>query len=244
MVKDQGTTSFNSGQSRARFFGQDQGQPSPASMMLELVNISHSYSKIPALKGINLQIRSSEFIFVTGASGAGKSTLLSVISGEVRPTHGSIMHGRENLFVTQVFQDLKLLENLSVLENLRLAHDPSVYRSDREFMEVMVEMAKVFGVYDALHRRVRDLNGGLKQKVAIMRALLPGPDLLVADEPTSALDFESSKKLFDVLTYYNSKRALSIIWASHNRELVRKFSGKMVHLEKGLLVHSGHACFI
>lgn len=243
MIKDQRTSSLSPNYSRARFFGHEPTQLSPP-MMLEIINVSHSYSNISALKGINLQIRGGEFIFVTGASGAGKSTLLSIISGEIKPTHGSIMHGNDNLFVTQVFQDLKLIENLSVLENLRMANDPTVYRNDKEFMDVMIEMGKVFGVYDALHRRVNNLNGGLKQKVAIMRALLPGPNLLVADEPTSALDFENSKKLYDVLAYYNSKRALSIIWASHNRELVRKFSGKMIHLEKGLLVHSGHACFI
>ncbi|MBI2521964.1 MAG: ATP-binding cassette domain-containing protein [Bdellovibrio sp.] len=244
MIKDQSFASLGAHHSRARFFGQEQGQLAASPVLLELVNVSHSYGKIDALKGINLQIRGSEFIFLTGASGAGKSTLLNIISGELRPTFGNIVNGRENLFVTQVFQDLKLIENVSVLDNLRMANDPTIYRSDREFMNVLIEMGKVFGVYDAFNRRINSLNGGLKQKVAIMRALLPGPNLLVADEPTSSLDFESAKKLFDVLTYYNSKRTVSIVWASHNRELVRKFSGKMIHLEKGLLVHSGHACFI
>ncbi len=244
MMKDQSSAALGFNKSKIRSFTQEQGTLNTAPLLLELSNVSHSYATVSALKGINLQIRGGDFIFVTGASGAGKSTLLSIISGELPPSHGSISHGIDKLFVTQVFQELKLIDNLSVKDNLRMAHDPTVYKNDNEFMEVMTEMGKVFGVYDALHRKVSSLNGGLKQKVAIMRALLPGPNLLVADEPTSALDFESTKKLYDVLAYYNSKRALSIVWASHNRELVRKFSGKMAHLEKGILVYSGHACFI
>jgi ABC-type phosphate/phosphonate transport system, ATPase component len=74
--------------------------------------------------------------------------------------------------------------------------------------------------------------------------LMTRPNVLIADEPTASLDKESSIKLFDVLNFYNVKRKLTVIWASHNRDLVKQFPGKIVHLENGKLVYSGHACFI
>ena len=84
----------------------------------------------------------------------------------------------------------------------------------------------------------------MKQKIALIRALLARPNILIADEPTCSLDKESSVKLFEILNFYNLKRKLTVIWASHNRELVKQFPGKIIHLEKGKLIYSGHACFI
>lgn len=235
---------FNSGDAKKRFFEQDHNGLKNSPSIVELKNISHSYSNLNALRGINFNIKTGDFIFLTGASGAGKTTLLRIISGDLKPTIGSVESSKSSLFVTQIYQDLKLIDNFTILDNLKLANDQHVYGSEREFFQTLHEMAKVFGIYDSLNRKISNVNGGLKQKVAIMRALLPSPDILVADEPTSALDFENSKKLFDVLSYYNSKKNLTVIWASHNRELVRKFGGKMAHMEKGILVYSGHACFI
>ena len=87
-------------------------------------------------------------------------------------------------------------------------------------------------------------NGGLKQKVAILRAILSRPDILLVDEPTSALDFQSAHKLFEILSYLNKQNKMTVVWASHNKELVKRFTGRFVHLEKGKLIYSGHACFI
>ncbi|MBT6325532.1 MAG: cell division ATP-binding protein FtsE, partial [Bdellovibrionales bacterium] len=87
-------------------------------------------------------------------------------------------------------------------------------------------------------------NGGLRQKIAIIRALLTRPEVFIADEPTSSLDYDNAYKLYEVLNLYNAKRGMTVIWASHNRELVKKFTGRVVHLDKGKLVYSGNACFI
>jgi cell division transport system ATP-binding protein len=91
---------------------------------------------------------------------------------------------------------------------------------------------------------MKDANGGLKQKVAMIRALLSKPQVLLADEPTAALDKESAMKLFEILNFYNVRRNLTVVWASHNRDLVKQFPGKIVHLDGGKLIYSGHACFI
>ena len=97
---------------------------------------------------------------------------------------------------------------------------------------------------DRLHLKVNDANGGLKQKVAIIRALLTRPDVLIADEPTSSLDIDNTRRLFDVLNLYNVKRGLTVIWATHNKELIKSFTGRIIHLDNGRLVYSGNACFI
>ena len=95
-----------------------------------------------------------------------------------------------------------------------------------------------------MHLKVRDANGGLKHKTALIRALLTRPQVLLADEPTASLDKENAHKIFDLLNFYNVKRNLTVVWATHNRELVKNFPGKIVHIENGKLVYSGHACFI
>ena len=112
------------------------------------------------------------------------------------------------------------------------------------FSNNLIELSKILGVHSRLGLKIRDANGGLKQKIAFMRALLSRPDVLLADEPTAALDFENARKMFDILNLYNVKQGLTVVWATHNKELVKNFTGRMVHMDKGRLIYSGHACFI
>lgn len=210
-----------------------------------LDNVSVDYGNCSALKDITLTVNPGEIFFVTGKSGAGKTTLLNVLAGDVTPTKGRVFGVDQNVrFISQVFQDLKLFEHRTCEENIWFSYDRSLYKNKNEFRSDMLELAKVLGIQDKLGDKVRDANGGLKQKVAMLRALMTRPNVLIADEPTSSLDKESSIKLFDVLNFYNIKRKLTVIWASHNRELVKTFPGKIVHLENGKLIYSGHACFI
>tara|TARA_Y100000768_G_C23991463_1_gene693976 strand:- start:20147 stop:20878 length:732 start_codon:yes stop_codon:yes gene_type:complete len=213
--------------------------------LFHLDDVCVSFGKIKALNSVSLTINPKEIVFVTGKSGAGKSTLLNILAGDLRPDKGRVLGlGGSQLFVSQVFQDLKLLEDLSVEENLWYAYDKSIYKNKKEFQEDLHELANVLGLSRFMHLRVMDANGGLKQKVAMIRALLTRPNVLIADEPTCALDRESAQKMFEVLNFYNLKRNLTVIWASHNRELVKDFPGKIIHLENGKLIYSGHACFI
>ncbi len=214
-----------------------------------LEDVSVSFSTIGALRSIQLSVELGEIIFVTGASGAGKTTLLRMLAGEVVPTSGLFRRAERDLqgrllFTSQVFQNLRLLENQSLEDNLKLSFDPSLYRSKNEFMQDMRELCKVLGIDDRMGLKANVANGGLRQKIAIIRALLARPDVLIADEPTSSLDSDNARKIFDLLNLYNVKRGMTIIWASHNSELVKKFSGRIIHLDRGKLVYSGHACFI
>jgi len=211
--------------------------------LFKLDNVRVSFNGLDALKDVNLQVNSGEIVFLTGASGAGKTTLLNVLAGNIQPTAGKSFANPSN-FSVQVFQDLRLIERMTCRENLMFAFDPTIYKSRSEFSSDLEELAKILGISSRLDMKVRDANGGLKQKVAIIRALLTRPNVFIADEPTSSLDFDNAKRLFDLLNIYNTKRKMTIIWASHNRELVQKFTGRIIHLDKGRLIHSGHACFI
>lgn len=209
-----------------------------------LQDVSVDFGSIQGLRNVQLSIGNGEILFVTGASGAGKTTLLRILTGEMDPTSGEAILPQRSRFVAPVFQDLRLLEKKTCEANLWVSYDSKVHGAKKDFEKEMKELARVFGISDRLDMKVTKANGGLRQKIAIIRALLTRPDILVLDEPTSSLDAGNAQKLFDVLNFYNTKRGLTVIWATHNRELVKKFSGRIVHLDRGKLVYSGHACFI
>jgi len=221
--------------------------PSGLPHLFYLDDVSVFYGNNKALKSIQLTINTGEVLFITGSSGAGKSTLLNILGGQLTPDQGRVVLPQMNtpqVFTSMVFQDLKLISHLTCRENLWYAYDQKVYRNKNEFQSELTEYAKLFGMNDHLELKLGLVNGGMKQKVAIVRALLCRPNIFLADEPTSSLDYENSTKFFEVLNYLNVKRNLTVVWATHNRELVKSFSGRIIHLENGRLVYSGHACFI
>lgn len=147
-------------------------------------------------------------------------------------------------FVSTVFQDLRLLQKKTCEENLWMAFDSAVYNTKNDFFKDLEELTKMLKVYDFLGQKIEDCNGGLKQKIAMLRALLSRPTAILADEPSSSLDKESSYKLFEILNLYNHQKGLTVVWATHNKELIKQFPGKIAHIENGRLIYSGHACFI
>ena len=214
-------------------------------ILFQFQDVSVVFDSIWALKNIQLNIQRGEVLFITGASGAGKTTLLKLLSGELSPSSGRVLKaGPKRCFLSQVFQDLRIMLNRTCEENLMMAYDPDLYSKKKDFLRDMHELCRILGVTDRLDLKMKNANGGLKQKVAIIRSLLTKPDVFIADEPTSSLDAQNAKKIFDILNLYNVKRGLTVVWASHNRELVKSFTGKIAHLDGGRLVYSGHACFI
>jgi cell division transport system ATP-binding protein len=215
--------------------------------LFHLDNLSVEYGKLRALKSVQLTIYPGEILFVTGPSGAGKTTLLNVLGGHIAPTTGKAILPQDRSskhFVSSVFQDLRLIQKKTCEDNLWLAYDSSIYASKNDFYREMEDLARMLHVLDYLGRKVEDCNGGLRQKVAMIRALLSRPTALLADEPTSSLDKDNSYRLFEVLNHYNHKKGLTLVWATHNKELIKQFPGKIAHLDQGRLVYSGHACFI
>lgn len=212
-------------------------------ILIDLEGVCVEYKGHEALRNVSFTLTQGDVIFITGVSGAGKTTLLNILSGDLTASRGRQTF-RQGLFSAQVFQDLRLFDNDTVLQNLEMAYDSDIFRTKKEFLKEMDELSHILGLKKNLSSKVLNISGGARQKVALARALLSRPDVLLADEPTSALDFDNTKRIYDLLNIYNQKRGLTVVWASHHRELVKKFNGKIVHLDKGLVVHTGHACFI
>ena len=225
------------------------GPQGPTGPIFYCEDVSVQFNEIGALKNIQLTVERGEIVFVTGASGAGKTTLLKLLSGLQEPTSGKIIRpdffsGKKNLYISNVFQDLRLMGKYTCEENLMFAYDSNIYKDKNEFIQDMNELCRILGIKDRLHLKINQANGGLQQKVAIIRSLLTRPDVLIADEPTSSLDIDNTRRLFDVFNLYNAKRGLTVVWATHNKELIKSFTGRIIHLDNGRLVYSGHACFI
>ncbi len=215
------------------------------SRLMSMQDVHIQFGNIKALNGVDFKLHQKEIVFLTGASGAGKTTFLKTLAGIYRPQRGKIERpDPRHVFTSTIFQDLKLFENKSCEKNLFTSYDSSLYRNKKEFESDLLELCKMLGVYDRLHLKVKDANGGLKQKIAFIRTMLTRPDVVLADEPTAALDYENAKRLFDILNLYNVKQGLTVIWATHNKDLAKKFTGRMVHMDKGRIIYSGHACFI
>jgi len=216
-----------------------------SNVCFELKDASKYFGNICALNSVNLRIDYGEFLFFTGASGAGKTTLLKILLGEAQLDHGQyIKKPFADKFIAPIFQDLKLISDLTGEENIWMAYDPSLYNNKNSFQSDLEQLSRYLGIQDQLHIKIDHANGGLKQKIAILRTLLSKPDIILADEPTCSMDMGSSFKVFEILNYFNTKKQVTIIWASHNRDLVKQFQGKIAHLDKGKLLHTGHACFI
>lgn len=234
---------INLGQSTKSFFQKKQDN---SESLFRLEDVTIKYNKTLALKNVSLKISRSDFLFVTGASGAGKTTLMNLLARNLKPDRGRIyrraLRGTE--FIAEIFQDLRLMQDHTIEENLFVAYDAKIHKNRNNFYSEMIELARYFGISDKLTLVIEQANGGLKQQVAIIRSLLSRPTILIADEPTCSMDRQSAARVFDLLNYYNTKRGLTVVWASHNRALVKEFNGKTIHLDKGKVVYSGYACFI
>jgi ABC-type ATPase involved in cell division len=209
-----------------------------------LRGVDLNYGNTNALKAIDLSIKRGEMLFITGPSGAGKTSLLRLLAQEFSPSKGSMKLGNRTLFISQIFQDLRLVSDWTIRQNVQLCFDPQIHGNKNEFEHEIGEIAQYLGLQDKLDQRLDSVSGGQRQKVAIMRTMATRPDVVLADEPTSSLDMDNTYRLLELFSYYNLKMGTTVVWASHNREIVKRFSGRILHLDSGRLIYSGNACFI
>ena len=219
--------------------------------MLELDNIVKNYvsgdTTVKALKGINLKFRDSEFVSILGQSGCGKTTMLNIIGGLDRFTSGDLrINGRStknfrdrdwdayrNNSIGFVFQSYNLIPHQTVLANVELALTLSgVSKSERR--KRAIEALEKVGLKEQIHKKPNQMSGGQMQKVAIARALVNDPDILLADEPTGALDTETSVQIMEILKEIAKDRL--IIMVTHNPELAEKYSTRIIRLLDGNIV--------
>lgn len=215
--------------------------------MIQLRSITKKYKNSYALKNVNLDILSGEFVFVTGASGAGKSTLMKLLYKEETPTSGTVMIGGINIAnlpsekvpnlrrcMGIVFQDYKLLQNQSVYENVAYVIR-TLGISTKEINARVLGALKVVGLSDKIKAKPTELSGGEQQRVSIARAIVNGPPLLIADEPTGNLDPKNSMEVMQILDQIN-QRGITVIVSTHDSAMVDYFRKRVITLENGEIV--------
>ena len=219
--------------------------------MLELKSITKEYpagdGKVEALKGIDLQFRSSEFVSILGPSGCGKTTMLNIIGGLDQYTSGDlVINGRStkhfkdrdwdsyrNHSVGFVFQSYNLIPHQTVLQNVELALTLSGVSKHERKKRAKEALEKV-GLGDQLHKRPNQMSGGQMQRVAIARAIVNNPDIILADEPTGALDTQTSIQVMDILREIARDRL--VIMVTHNPDLAQQYSSRIVRVLDGKII--------
>jgi putative ABC transport system ATP-binding protein len=185
---------------------------------------------VHALRGVDLDVQTGEFVSIVGPSGSGKSTLFHIVGGLTPPTSGSIhMAGRDLLGMSDaertelrkktvgfVFQKYNLLPTLTARDNIEIARDIAHNSGplDPQFLDVL----KLLGIQRRLDHKPRALSGGEQQRVAIARAIVNRPAILLADEPTGNLDTENSNAVLGLLRDLNSRLGQTILMITHNPE--------------------------
>ena len=215
--------------------------------MIELKDISSIYDDFIALDNVNLEIKDGEFVSLVGPSGAGKSTLLSLMTRELNPSKGEILidginiadlsHAEVPLLrrkIGTIFQDFKLLSRKNAFENVAFALEVSGAEAE-EIGEDVPKVLNIVGLSDKAKNFPHQLSGGEKQRLAIARALIHRPRILLADEPKGNLDMVNSYDVVKLLMKIN-EFGTTVILATHNREIVNAVGRRVISMEKGKVV--------
>jgi len=211
--------------------------------MQDVVKVySTAAGEFVALKGINLQVGSSEFVGIVGKSGAGKSTLLNMITGVDDLTSGKVIVNTngtpvsihklnedaiaswrgQNLGV--VYQSFQLLPMLTLVENIMLPMDLCGGFKPKQSRERAIELLRLVEIEDHANKLPTQISGGQQQRVAIARALANDPQILVADEPTGSLDSVTADHIFDVFEHLVSEQGKTIVMVTHDESLKPRFT--------------------
>jgi cell division transport system ATP-binding protein len=217
--------------------------------MIRLEDVVKTYrgSTKPALNGVNLEVERGDFVFLVGASGSGKSSLMRLILREDVPNTGNVLVLGENLGriparrvpyfrrrLGVVFQDFRLLPNKTVYQNV--AFSLRVIGKSRGFIETAVpDVLRLVGLDEKATRLPSELSGGEQQRVAVARALVNKPDILLADEPTGNLDPTTSVEIMKLLDRINLS-GTTVVMATHDRSIVDRMQKRVVELANGEIV--------
>ena len=219
--------------------------------MIEFTDVIKTYDQgNVALNGVTMQIEDGEFVFLIGPSGSGKSTIIKLITGELKPTSGTVhvngyslerIRKREIPYLRRtvgvVFQDFRLIEKMTVYENVAFAMRV-VGAKEKEIKERVPYVLELVGLENKANRHPNEMSGGEQQRLAIARALVNNPSMIIADEPTGNLDPERSFEIMALLQEINNL-GTTILVVTHEMDLVERFGNRVIELNEGLVVSDG-----
>ena len=220
--------------------------------MVQMKNVRKVYesSKTDALDDVSLTVNDGEFVFLVGPSGSGKTTIMKLITGEVRPTSGSVIVNDFDMTTIKrrklpkmrrtlgvVFQDYRLIENMNVYDNVAFAMRV-VGSANSEIKTRVPYILELVGLEGREKRMPGELSGGEQQRVAIARALVNSPRMIVADEPTGNLDPVRSLELMLLLEKIN-EMGTTVVVVTHEKELVNALSKRVIAIDRGHVISDG-----
>lgn len=201
-----------------------------------------------ALHKTNIKIEDGEFVLLVGQSGAGKSTLMKLITGEQKPSQGEVYLGKVRVDTLKykdlpdhrkalgvVFQDFKLLSQKTAYENIAFAME-ILGRDPIEIKRKVPRFLNIVGMGSKANKFPSQMSGGERQRIAIARALINEPRVLLADEPTGNLDVFNSWDIVNLLLKINEQLKTTIIFATHNKEVVNSINKRVISLDKGKVI--------
>ena len=213
--------------------------------MIQVFDVVKMYDGTnPVLDSFSMEITKGEFVFLTGSSGAGKTTILKILFGQERFEKGQVLvHGinignltHKNLYTLRrfmgvVFQDYKLLPNKTVFENVAFAQE--VIGRDRKTIQLKTwEALKSVGLTPKKDTYPACLSGGEQQRIAIARAMVNEPSIILADEPTGNLDPDISIEILKLFEELN-KKGTTIVFATHSQEIIKRGEYRIINLSQG-----------
>lgn len=217
--------------------------------MIKFNKVSLKYDKDTyAIKDVSLKINEGEFVFIVGKTGAGKSTLFKLLTRELVPTSGSIKVFNDNIeYISNklipyyrrqlgvIFQDFKLLEDRNVYENVAFAQEVIGVNSFKIRKHVL-RILNIVGLRNKATKMPYELSGGEKQKVAIARAIINKPKIVLADEPTGNLDEISTNEIINLLDTINGN-GTTVIVITHDMHLVNRMNKRVIRLDEGNIIY-------
>lgn len=216
--------------------------------MIKFQNVTKTYSpKNTVLENISFEIKEGEFVSIVGKSGAGKTTLIRLLLGLEKPTSGEILFNDKNIHkikpdqlqklrrkIGVIYQDYKLLAIKTVYENI--AYVMAVRgRDDQEIKKEVSRILEITGLSEKANSFPNELSGGEQQRLAVARATVTQPGVVIADEPTGNLDPYNTYEVIDLLKKFN-EMGKTVILASHDKEIINKLGKRVITLEDGKII--------
>ena len=223
-----------------------------AKKIIELQNLVKTYkigdTEVQALRGVSYSVEEGDFVAIMGPSGSGKSTLMNIIGCLDKPTSGKYtLEGEDvstfdknklarvrNQKIGFVFQTFNLLSRTSAIENVEL---PLLYSNvhSKQRHEMALKALESVGLKNRAHHKTNQLSGGEQQRIAIARALLNNPALILADEPTGNLDTKTSSEIMDIFTKLNVEKGITMVMVTHEPDIAA-YSRKRIHVRDGQII--------